>query len=240
MSNIRNSELAKKLNSLQFCSHGASTPLKQLASQEISALNIGSKIRFSDFNEKTLSKLVSGEISAILELECSSYAYVPNSSIRPLTNDNIEEFIAAGEPLGELNELPIAKFGRKIRTEDITELGIGHLEITIYQNVTKFIVKVIETWINDKQWRESHAEECDDDSCLSIHTSVWGPSWVTHEVLDDELGAYCHIDYGGIEEGLHGVLSLGYTIDHEFGVTTHYNMNDADWSGTVHFANPEN
>ena len=171
MSNIRNSELAKKLNSLQFCSHGASTPLKQLASQEISALNIGSKIRFSDFNEKTLSKLVSREVSAILELECSSYAYVPNSTISPLTNDDIDEFITVGKNLGAMYELPIATFGRKIRSEDISELGIGHLEIKLYQNVTKFIIKVIETWMNDKQWREYHSEESSVDACLSVHTS---------------------------------------------------------------------
>lgn len=91
MSNNRNSEMAKKLNSLQFCNGGASTPLNQLTSKEISALHIGSEIRFSDFNEKTLSKLESGEISAMLELECSSYAYVLNSSIRPLTNENVDE-----------------------------------------------------------------------------------------------------------------------------------------------------
>jgi len=232
--------LVDKLNSLRFSYNWGSTPMRELSRNEIKGLNLGSKVRFSDFNEKTLSKLVSGEVSAILELECSSYAYVPNSSFRPLTNDDIDEFITGDGSLGEMDELPIAKFGRKIRSEDIKELGIGHLEITIYQNVTKFIIKVIETWMNDKQWRESHAEECGDDSCLSIHTSVWGPSWVTHEVFDDELGASCHIDEGGIEEGLHGVMSLGYTIDHEFGVTTHYNMNDDEWSGTVYFANPEN
>lgn len=244
--------MVDKLNSLKLCNSASSTPLKELSSNEIKRLNLGPQVRFSDFNEKILSKLIGGEEIVILKLECSSLSYVPGSTHRPLTQENIYEFILGTNlaGLGELFDPTIVTFGKDISIEDISELGVESVSIRIYQNITGFIVKVIERWIEDKQWREYFAQECADDACLSVHNSVWGPSHVTDEVLGDEMGAYCHIENGGIEEDNFGVHSLGYSFhssqysteskELKFAITSTYNMNDHDWSGTVHFANPEN
>jgi ParB family transcriptional regulator, chromosome partitioning protein len=244
--------LADKLNSLKFCNSASSKPLKELSSNEIKSLNLGSQVRFSDFNEKTLSKLITGEEAVILKLECSTLSYVPGSSHRPLTKENIHEFILGTNRtgLGELFDPTIVTFGKDISIEDISELGVESVGIGIYQNITGFIVKVIERWIEDRKWREYHSEESSVDACLSVHTSEWGPSCVTNEVLGDEMGAYCHIENGGIEEDNFGVHSLGYGFhssqfgtgskELKFAITSTYNMNDNDWSGTFYFANPEN
>ena len=248
--------LADKLNSLKFCNSASPRPLKELSSNDIKGLNLGSQVRFSDFNEKTLSKLISGEESVILKLECSTLSYVPGSSHRPLTKENIHEFLLGTNRtgLGELFDPAVVTFGREITLPDIKHLGVEIVNIAIYQNTTEFIVKVIEKWMKDKQWQENHyqelAEEGLEDPCLSVHTSSYGPTYVTQEVLSDEMNAYCHIDNGGIEEGNYGVRSIGYSFgskefstestELEFAITSTYNMNDGDWSGTFYFANPEN
>jgi hypothetical protein len=235
MSNNRNKLLAKMLNSMQFFQNG------ELSKSKIHALNISSEIRFSDFNEKILSKLVSGEVIAISLTECHSYGYVPNSPIRPLKKEEIDEFISDGENLGELGDSPIMTFGREIRAEDIPDIGIGGLDIKIYQDVTELIVMIINKWMNDQQWQESHNEECAErglvDPCLNYNFGSWGQTFVTHEILWEEMGILCHVVNGGVE----GETIIGYSIgSEEFGITNEYFMSLDDWSVKFYFVNAKN
>ena len=264
--------LAEKLNSLKFCHYHDRglgpdlwMPLKQISRNEIQALNLGSKIRFKDFNEKTLSKLISGEVSAILMLECSNYScYVPGSAWRSPTSEDIQRFVAgdAQTGLGELVEPTIATFGGEISAEDVSELGIGHALIEIYQNVTELMVKIIDKWMNDQEWQEYHyedmIEEFDkedfDDILFDMGDGQWR-GFNTNQVLVSEIGAVCDIESGGFPEGKFGVHSLGYSLNsHDYGtrgkgatseelkfaITSTYYMNDKGWDGTVYFANPQN
>ena len=226
--------IADKINSLKFCNSASSAPLKELSIDAVQSFNLGSEVHYSDFNEKTLSKLISGQISVILAMECSSLSYVEGSAYRPLTREDKCEFISGNDRvgLGELYETKIVAFGEEVNAEDIKHLGIEFVNIEIYQNVTGYIVKLIERWMKDEQWREEIAESGLEDANLSIYTSEYSE-------VSDEMGAYCHIDEGGIGEGVHGVFSLGYSIDSFFAITSTYNMNDRDWSGTFYFANPK-
>ena len=263
--------LAEKLNSLKFCHYHDRglgpdlwMPLKQISRNEIQALNLGSKIRFKDFNEKTLSKLISGEVSAILMLECSSYSYVPGSATRSPTSEDIQRFVAgdAQTGLGEIAGPTIATFGGEISAEDVSELGIGHALIEIYQNVTELMVKIIDKWMNDQEWQEYHYEdmieeffqEDFDDILFELVDDEWR-GFDTNQVMVNEIGAVCDIESGGFPEGKFGVHSLGYSLNsHDYGtrgkgatseelkfaITSTYYMNDKGWDGTVYFATPKN
>jgi len=184
------------------------------------------EICYSDLNKKTIDLLLKNKnLRICLESNTSSYSYLTDS--RTLGSSIPEEYISEteikryldeeGRGFGEL--WPVLTFGRKILPEDIHNLKRGHMDISVFQDVTDWFVRLID------ELDQSFIEELKEELYEPLDAPV---NMATLDKFMSNIGMKAfvghHIGDGGI--GADDAINIGYTIDSDFGITSDDMMTD--------------
>ncbi len=187
------------------------------------------EICYSDLNQKTIELLLKNKnLRICLESNTSSYSYVTDSlhgtaipkeyigeiAIKKYLNEKDDGF-------GELRN-PIT-FGRKILPEDIHNLKRGHMDISVFQDVTDWFIRLIDELNQSfiEQLKEELDEPLDAPVCMATLNEFMSN-------MDMEAFVGHHIGDGGLN--CDTATQIGYTIDTDFGITSDDMMtDDMDW-----------
>ena len=188
------------------------------------------EICYSDLNKKTIDLLLKNKnLRICLESNTSSYSYLTDS---PTLGSSIpEEYISETEIKKYLDEegggfgelWPVLTFGRKILPEDIHNLKRGHMDITVFQDVTDWFVRLID------ELEQSFIEELKEELYDSLDAPVCMATlneFMSNMGMEAFVGH--HIGDGGLN--CDTATQIGYTIDTDFGITSDDMMtDDMDW-----------
>jgi hypothetical protein len=182
-------------------------------------------------NQKTIDLLLKNKnLRICCESKTSSYSYVPNKTnnkeVYPIPEKHISEIeikeYLNGDPkgFGELS-YPIT-FGRKIIPEDIPNLEIGYMNISVFQDVTDWFIRIVNELDIKHLLDEIDYQEETLDTPVCMHELNFFMSNCM-EYFDGH-----NIGDGGI--GADDAINIGYTIDCDFGITSDDMMtDDMDW-----------
>ena len=188
------------------------------------------EICYSDLNKNTIDFLLKNKnLRICLESNTSSYSYLTDS---PTLGSSIPEgYISEtgikrylDEEGGGFGELwPVLTFGRKILPEDIHNLKRGHMDITVFQDVTDWFVRLID------ELEQSFIEELKEELYDSLDVPVCMATlneFMSNMGMEAFVGH--HIGDGGLN--CDTATQIGYTIDTDFGITSDDMMtDDMDW-----------
>ena len=188
------------------------------------------EICYSDLNKKTIDLLLKNKnLRICLESNTSSYSYLTDS---PTLGSSIpEEYTSETEIKKYLDEegggfgelWPVLTFGRKILPEDIHNLKRGHMDITVFQDVTDWFVRLIDEL--EQSFIEELKEELNDSLDAPVCMATLN-EFMSNMGMEAFVGH--HIGAGGLN--CDTATHIGYTIDGDFGITNQEMMTrDMTW-----------
>ena len=224
---IKDDELHQKFyEKLKNCTPnfiGAGVP-KKLDYEFIERNFFGELLLMSDISHDTIKKIHEDKSLRICCIsDCRALAYVKGGDfiMDELSLDEIRDYVTEDEALGKLDFGGEVLFCGEFEVDDVYNLHLGYVEITLYQDIKDWFIDVIKEF---EEFDPEILEEFSSDSNLIC------PNELVHEfIIGQTCGNAYHIDEGGIQD--ERSINLGFTTDYDIAITSYRDMNDDDWFG---------
>ena len=220
-------------------------PLKFLTIEEFKSLQLEKEVTFNDFHQDNLSKLKNKNLKVYFVLKGGFHALTNWNRAKTINEKDASDFLSGSKELAGFkfaDDQTIA-LGKELRSKDIPKLGLGHVSISIVQDVSELISNLMEIYIEGGLDRYCEGK----DKFGVFDNGCWEEN--VEEVME-EMGVTCYIEDGGFEDGVYGVKTIGYILGNIDGsiigytnketsllaVTTSEAIGDHDWHGIAYFS----